>query len=179
VPAGVRHQRADLAKPDSLKPALDGAEALFLLTSGDWVSAGGNPSVIFDLLDAARAAGVRRVTLLSSQGVGTRRHPPPLEDAVKQAGLEWTMLRPGGFDSNTFLWAELVRAQRVVTEPFGDVALPTIDPDDIAEVVAVALREAGHSGNTYKLTGPTPITPRQQATAIGDALGEYSPSPLR
>jgi uncharacterized protein YbjT (DUF2867 family) len=135
VPAGVRHQQADLAEPDSLKPALDGAEALFLLTSGDWVSAGGNPSVIFEILDAARAAGVRRVILLSSQGVGTRRRPQELEDAVKQAGLEWTMLRPGGFDSNTFLWAEMVRAQRVVTAPFGDVTLPTIDPDDIAEVL--------------------------------------------
>jgi uncharacterized protein YbjT (DUF2867 family) len=95
-----------------------------------------------------------------------------LEDAVKQAGLEWTVLRPGGFDSNTFLWAEMVRAQRVVAAPFGDVALPTIAPDDIAEVAAVALREAGHGGNTYELTGPTPISPRQQATAIGAALGE-------
>jgi uncharacterized protein YbjT (DUF2867 family) len=169
VPAGVRHQQADLADPDSLKPALDGAEALFLLLSGDWLSAGSNPSGI---LDAARAGGLRRVILLSSQGVGTRRHPPELEDAVKQSGLEWTMLRPGGFDSNTFLWAEMVRAQRAAAAPFGDVALPTIDPADIAEVAAVALREAGHGGNTYELTGPTPISPRQQATAIGDALGE-------
>jgi uncharacterized protein YbjT (DUF2867 family) len=136
------------------------------------VSAGGNSSVILDILDVARAGGVRRVILLSSQGVGTRRHPPELEDAVKQAGLEWTVLRPGGFDSNTFLWAEMVRAQRVVAAPFGDVALPTIAPDDIAEVAAVALREAGHGGNTYELTGPTPISPRQQATAIGAALGE-------
>jgi uncharacterized protein YbjT (DUF2867 family) len=172
VPAGVRHRQADLAEPDSLKPALDGAEALFLLTSGDWVSAGGNPRVILDILDAARAGGVRRVILLSSQGVASRRHSADLEDAVKQAGLEWTMLRPGGFDSNTFLWAEMVRAQRMVAAPFGDVALPTIDPDDIAEVAAVALREAGHSGNTYELTGLTAISPRQQAMAIGDALGE-------
>jgi uncharacterized protein YbjT (DUF2867 family) len=169
VPAGVRHQQADLAEPDSLKPALDGAEALFLLTSGDFVSAGGSVS---DVLDVARVGGIRRVVLLSSQGVSTGSHPSTLEVPVTQSGLEWTLLRPGGFHSNTLMWAEMVRAQRIVAAPFGDVALPTIDPTDIAEVAAVALCEAGHGGNTYELTGPTPISPRQQAMAIGDALGE-------
>jgi uncharacterized protein YbjT (DUF2867 family) len=169
VPAGVRHQQADLAEPESLAPALDGAEVLFLLTSGDFVSAGGNVS---DVLDVARAGGIRRVVLLSSQGVATGSHSSTLEVPVTQSGLEWTLLRPGGFHSNTFMWAEMVRAQRKVGAPFGDVALPTIDPTDIAEVAAVALLEAGHSGNAYVLTGPIPISPRQQATAIGDALGE-------
>jgi uncharacterized protein YbjT (DUF2867 family) len=172
VPAGVRHQQADLAEPDSLKPALDGAEALFLLTSSDFVSAGGNPSLILDILDAARAGGVRRVILLSSQGVATGSHSSTLEDPVTRSGLEWTLLRPGGFHSNTLMWAETVRAQRMVAAPFGDVALPTIDPTDIAEVAAVALRDAGHVGRAYALTGPTPISPRQQAMAIADALGE-------
>ncbi len=169
VPAGVRHQQADLAEPESLTPALSGAEVLFVLTSGDFVSAGGNLS---DVLDVARAGGIRRVVLLSSQGVATGSHASTLEVPVTQSGLEWTLLRPGGFDTNTLVWAEMVRAQRMVAAPFGDVALPTIDPNDIAEVAAVALREAGHGGNAYVLTGPTPISPRQQATAIGDALGE-------
>ncbi|WP_158852202.1 NAD(P)H-binding protein [Saccharothrix deserti] len=168
VPAGVRHVRADLVEPESLKPALDGAEALFLLTSAEFL-ANGN---IEDVVTVVRAVGVRRVVLLSSQGVGTRRHPSDLEDAVKQSGLEWTVLRPGNFDSNTLHWADSVRAQRVVTAPFGAVALPAVDPDDIAEVAAVALREPGHGGAVYTLTGPEPISPRQQAAAIGDALGE-------
>jgi uncharacterized protein YbjT (DUF2867 family) len=169
MPAGVRHQRADLAEPESLKHALDGAEALFLLTSGDFVSARGNVS---DVLDVARAGGIRRVVLLSSLGVATGSHPSTLEVPVTQSGLEWTLLRPGGFHTNTLMWAEMVRVQRMVAAPFGDVALPTIDPTDIAEVAAVALRDAGHVGRAYELTGPAPISPRQQATAIADALDE-------
>jgi uncharacterized protein YbjT (DUF2867 family) len=169
MPAGVRHEQADLGEPESLKPALDGAGALFLLTSGEFMSAGGNVS---DVLDVARAGGIRRVVLLSSQGVATGRHSSTLEVPVTQSGLEWTVLRPGGFHSNTLMWTEMVRAQRMVAAPFGDVGLPTIDPADIAEVAAVALRDAGHSGNAYVLTGPTPISPRQQAAAIGDVLGE-------
>ncbi|MEU4232121.1 NAD(P)H-binding protein [Nonomuraea sp. NPDC026600] len=168
VPEGVRHQQADLAEPASLKPALQGAEALFLLTSPDFMANGD----LGDVMSVVRAAGVGRVVLLSSHGVGTKRHPSRLEDAVKQSGLEWTMLRPGNFASNAFQWADSVRAQRVVRAPFGDVAVPAIDPADIAEVAAVALREPGHEGNVYTLTGPVPISPRQQAAAIGDALGE-------
>lgn len=36
----------------------------------------------------------------------------------------------------------------------------------------MALRDAGHVGRVYELTGPAPISPRQQAMAIADALGE-------
>ena len=123
-------------------------------------------------LDAARAGGIGRVVLLSSQGVGTGSHPSTLEDPVTQSDLEWTLLRPGGFGSNTLQWAEMVRARRMVGAPFGDVALPTIDPADIAEVAAVALRDAGHVGRTYELTGPASVSPRQQTMAIAGALGE-------
>jgi uncharacterized protein YbjT (DUF2867 family) len=168
VPAGVRFHQADLVEPESLEPALHGAEALFLLTSGDFMANGD----LSDVVNVVRAAGVRRVVLLSSQGVGTRRHPSDLEDAVTRSGLEWTMLRPGNFNSNTLQWADMVRTQRMVAAPFGTVALPAIDPADIAGVAAVALREPGHGGNIYTLTGPVPISPRQQAAAIGDALGE-------
>ncbi|MYY13239.1 NAD(P)H-binding protein [Streptomyces sp. SID4919] len=72
VPAGVRSRRADLARAEDLGPLFDGAKALFLLTSGDFTKSGGS---VTDVLGAARAAGVRRVVLLSSQGVGTGRHP--------------------------------------------------------------------------------------------------------
>ncbi|MFE6178150.1 NAD(P)H-binding protein [Streptomyces sp. NPDC056464] len=169
VPAGTRHHQADLTDPDRLKPALAGAKALFLLTSGDFMAAGGD---LGPVLDVAGESGVRRVVLLSSQGVGTGDHPSALEDAVRASGPEWTMLRPGGFHSNALHWADMVRARREVAAPFGDVALPTVDPADIAEVAAHALREPGHDGEVYELTGPAPVSPRQQTAAIGDALGE-------
>ncbi|MCT9930436.1 NAD(P)H-binding protein [Planotetraspora sp. A-T 1434] len=132
-----------------------------------------------DILDVAKAGGIRRVVLLSSQGVATRPQSAShgdvgrsIEDAVRQSGLDWTILRPGGFNSNTYAWAESVRAQRTVAAPFGDVGLPTIDPADVAEVAAATLREDGHAGRIYELTGPALTTPRQQAEALGDALGE-------
>ncbi|MEV4054647.1 NAD(P)H-binding protein [Amycolatopsis sp. NPDC049688] len=120
----------------------------------------------------ARAAGAGRVVLLSSQGVGTGRHPAAHEAAVQASGLKWTVLRPAGFASNAFQWAESVRTRREVAAPFADVALPVIDPEDIASVAAAALLDPSHEGRTYELTGPAAISPREQAAAIGEAVGE-------
>jgi uncharacterized protein YbjT (DUF2867 family) len=175
VPQGVRHRRADLTDPESLRPVLDGAGALFLHDGG----AGAHLLRPRDILDVAKAAGVGRVVLLSSIGVVTRPQSAShggmmraFEDAVRESGLGWTILRPGGFDSNAYAWAETVRTQRTVFAPFGDVGLPTVDPADIAEVAAAALGGDGHAGQVYELTGPALTTPRQGAGAIGAALGE-------
>ncbi|MCX4779287.1 SDR family oxidoreductase [Streptomyces sp. NBC_01264] len=169
LPEGVRHHRADLAEPQSLRPALAGATggALFLLVAGE------DPRAVLDL---AAEAGVRRVVLLSSQGVGTRpeqyAHPAAFEEAVRRSGLEWTVLRSGGLDSNAFAWAESIRTHRTAAAPFGDVGLPTVDPADVAEVAAAVLRGSGHAGRTYELTGPALVTPRERAAAIAGAIGE-------
>ncbi|WP_069885905.1 NAD(P)H-binding protein [Streptomyces luteocolor] len=178
VPDGVRHVAADLAEPAGLADALDGAKALFLLLSGDLHAPGARPA---DLIGLAAAAGVRRVVLLSSQGVATRPLGPSrvamraVEDALRESGMDWALVRPGGFASNALAWAESVRTQGTVAAPFGDVGVPVVDPADIAGVAAACLLEDRHAGGVYELTGPEVITPRQQAEAIAAALG----SPVR
>ncbi|GAA1040982.1 SDR family oxidoreductase [Streptomyces murinus] len=178
VPSGVRHVQADLAQPQGLAAVLDGAKALFLLLSGDLHAPDARPA---DIIDLAAASGVHRVVLLSSQGVATRPLGPTriamraLEDALKESGLDWAVLRPGGFASNAFAWAESVRTQGVVAAPFGDIGVPVVDPADIAEVAAACLLEDRHTGGVFELTGPEVITPRRQTEAIAAALG----SPVR
>jgi uncharacterized protein YbjT (DUF2867 family) len=175
VPDGVVHRQADLTDAGTLRPVFEGAAALFLLTSG----ANAHLLNMPDILDAAKSAGIERIVLLSSQGVATRPESAShgglmrsIEDAIRQSSLEWTFLRPGGFNTNRFAWSESIRKHRTVAAPFGDVGLPTIDPHDIAAVASAALREDGHAAHVYTLTGPDLVTPRQQAEAIGDALGE-------
>ncbi|MFG3252602.1 SDR family oxidoreductase [Streptomyces sp. NPDC048172] len=174
VPEGVRHIAADLTEPAGLGAALDGAKAMFLLLSGDLHAPGARPA---DVIGAAAASGVRRVVLLSSQGVATRPSGTTriavraVEDALRDSGLEWAVLRPGGFASNALWWAESVRTRGVVAAPFGDVGLPVIDPADIAEVAKACLLEDRHTGGVYELTGPETISPRQQTAALAAALG--------
>ncbi|MFD0904127.1 SDR family oxidoreductase [Actinomadura sediminis] len=174
APAGAVAVRADLADAESLRPALDGAEALFLCPAGDLLAGAGSPK---GLVGTIEAAGVRRVVLLSSQASVTRPRAlsharlREFEHAVRDSGLRWTILRPGGFASNTYAHIASVRADRTVAAPFGDVGLPLVDPADIAEVAVAALQDERHDGRTYVLTGPAAVTPREQAAAIGSAIG--------
>ncbi|MEU9293893.1 NAD(P)H-binding protein [Streptomyces sp. NPDC048266] len=172
LPAGVTHRQGDLADVDGLKGLFEGAEAVHLLVAGL-----GDELSPREIVAAAVAAGVRRIVFQSSQLVGTRTGSVSheilraFERAVRESGLDWTILRPGGFASNAFLWAEQVRSARTVAAPFADVALPVVDPADIAEVAARALRDPAHTGRTYVLTGPVAVSPREQVDAIARAVG--------
>jgi len=168
----VRGVSADLADPGSLRVAVDGASAMLLLVPG----AGGH----LDrerIIGTAADAGVRRLVLVSSQAAGTRpesrSHRPmaELEKLVRDSGLDWTVLRPAGFYTNAFAWVPSARTERTVHAPFGDVALPGIDPLDIADVAAAALTGDGHAGRTYELTGPEATTPRDRTAALAETLG--------
>lgn len=173
LPAGVRHVTVDLASPEGLRPALAGAKALFLLVAGELLGPRARPH---DLVAAARDSGVRRIVLLSSQAAGTRpdavSHEPlrAFEAAVRDSGVDWTVLRSGGFASNALAWADSVRTARTVAAPFADVALPVVDPADVADAAAVVLREGSHAGRTYVLTGPEAVSPRRQAEVLGGEL---------
>ncbi len=175
LPEGVDHRPADLGDPDGLATAVAGGDALFLLLSGELGVTG---PAAFDMVRAIEEAGVRRVVLLSSQSVLTRPENPAatrlaeLGAALRDSNVAWTTLHPGGFYANTFAWAESVRGQRAIYWPFGDIALPQVDPCDIAEMAAAALCSDEHGGKAYTLTGPIAITPREQARDLAAALGE-------
>ena len=168
----VRHAAADLAQPARLRELLRGAQAVFLMVagSGDGLDAAA-------IVGALSDAGARRIVLLSSIGARSRpaasSHEPlrVFEIEVQRSGLSWTILQPGGFDSNALAWVPSVRAQRTIAAPFGDVAVPLVDPDDIAAVAAASLRDERHAGRIYELTGPVRITPREQAQVLGAAMG--------
>ncbi|GGW55834.1 SDR family oxidoreductase [Streptomyces griseoloalbus] len=167
-PDGVEAVEGDLARPVSLKPALDGVRSLFLVP-GTGADA--------DVLTAARQAGVEHVVLVSSITVRTHPHLPAaaenltVERLLQGSGMSWTILRPTQFASNALWWAESIREHRSIRVPYADIGLPAVHPADIAAVARAALSEPGHGGRTYALTGPARITPRQQAQAIGAALG--------
>ncbi|MFC8195556.1 SDR family oxidoreductase [Streptomyces sp. NPDC060006] len=171
--AGVEVVRGDYLDPASVDAAMSGAAAVFL------VGVLGPDDVDRDraLVEQARAAGVHRVVKLSAIGTGDPAvgrvgswHLPG-EQAVRESGLEWTVLRPSSFASNTLSWAEAVRAGEPVPNMTGDGLQGVIDPRDVAEVAAEALLSARHAGHTYTLTGPGMISVPDQAAVLADVLG--------
>jgi uncharacterized protein YbjT (DUF2867 family) len=162
--------QADLDTAD-LPALLDGADRVFVLTQGH--SAGREQAVA----QAAARAGVTHLVKLSTTGVHfgqtdpiTRAHAEA-EQAVREAGPAWTILRPGAFMDNRFAWRETIRDENAVYVPEGDPASALIHVRDIAAVATLALTTSGHEGATYELTGGAALTTEQQVAILADALG--------
>jgi uncharacterized protein YbjT (DUF2867 family) len=129
------------------------------------------------LFTAAREHGVERAVLLSGSSAenGDRanavsRYMLDSEDAMKASGLAWTILRPHAFFSNALRWVPQLREGDVIRESFAEAVSSAIDPADIAAVAAAALTGDGHAGQTYRLTGPQPLTIADRVRILGEAL---------
>ncbi|WP_330251308.1 SDR family NAD(P)-dependent oxidoreductase [Nocardia sp. NBC_00565] len=174
VPAGVEVIRGDYHDLDSMAAAMAGANAVFI------VGVLGPEDAETDraLVGTARDAGVRRIVKLSAIGTGDPElgrvgtwHLPG-EVAARDSGLEWTILRPSTFASNTLSWADAIRSGRPVANLTGTGSQGVVDPRDVAAVAAEALATPGHSGHTYTLTGPELLTAADQAAALATVLGQ-------
>ncbi|MGH2349934.1 MAG: NmrA family transcriptional regulator [bacterium] len=127
------------------------------------------------LAHQAAAAGAQRAVLLSVPGGAgdlDQQHFLGAEDALGDAGLEWTVLRPRWFFQNfseDFLRDAVMSGE--LRLPAGDSAEAFIDADDIAEVAVAALTENGHAGRHYELTGPRLMTFAHTAEEIARASG--------
>ncbi|MFE7766334.1 SDR family oxidoreductase [Streptomyces sp. NPDC057438] len=164
LPAEVEVVQGDLAEPDSLVPALDGVTGLHLITFGGayFAPLETGPRI----LQLARAAGVRRITVLHGGG------PTPLEDAVRaDDGVDWTVLMPVEFMANALEWADGIVASDEVREPFVSRLSAMVHEGDIGAVAAVALTEKGHAGQEYVITGPELLTVGDKVDAIAAARG--------
>ncbi|OKK02655.1 hydroxylase [Streptomyces sp. CB03234] len=162
-PDGVEVVRGDLTDPGTLTAALDGATGLHLITFGGayFAPLETGPRI----MELAREAGVRRVTVLNGGG------PTPLEDAVRGSGLPWTVLMPVEFMGNALEWAEGIRTKDEVCEPFTGRLSAMVHEGDIGAVAAVALTEDGHAGQEYLITGPEVLTLQDKVDAIAAARG--------
>jgi uncharacterized protein YbjT (DUF2867 family) len=163
-PAGVEVVQGDLTEPDSLVPALEGVTGVHLITFGGAYFAPLETGP--HILELARAAGVRRVTVLHG-GEST-----PLESAVRSDdGVDWTVLMPVEFMGNALEWAEGIVAAGEVREPFVSRLSAMVHEGDIGAVAAVALTEEGHGGQEYVITGPELLTVGDKVATIAAARG--------
>lgn len=146
------------------EPALRGMDSAYVAFYPD-AAFPGAAGAVGAFARLAVACGVRHLVLLADRGAAEAER---CEQAVRDSGAEWTIVRAGFITQNFsegFL-AELVRAG-VVALPAGDVAEPFTDAADIAEVAVAALSENGHAGRIHDVTGPRLIT-------FADAVGEIA-----
>jgi uncharacterized protein YbjT (DUF2867 family) len=172
---GIRQAPFDINDIASMTAALKGSEAFFSLTPlvDNLVEAGAKA------IQAAKAAGVRRIVRCSAQGAGPlasiqlgRMHYA-VEKAVEDSGIPFTVLRPTNFMQNylNFGTPESIKGQGAFYSPLADAKVSVIDTRDISAVAAKVLTEPGHDGKHYDLTGGESLSNAEIAELFSKALG--------
>lgn len=172
APSGVTVVRGDLTDPADVRTALDGVDRVFLNMADD------NGATFAQV---AGEVGVDHVVLLSSftveadlvngaDNIITARHRSG-EQALSDAGIASTFLRPTGFDYNVTMFTSDV-ANGVVRAPYLDVKLPVIDPADIGACAAAVLTSRSPLGGAHLITGPELLSVRDQTAVIAQVLGK-------
>jgi uncharacterized protein YbjT (DUF2867 family) len=169
--AGVDVVQGDFEQAESVEKAVDGVEAVFLL------SAPGSRVPAHDqaLVRAAVRGGVRKVVKLSAIGSSADGLPANWhvagEQAVRESGLEWVILRPTGFASNALRWVSAVRAGESVPNVTGAGVHAFVDPRDVAAVAVEALVSERLNSRVLTLTGPELLSVPEQVAQLTAVLG--------
>lgn len=167
--SGVIPVRFDWADRTTWAPALDGAEAVYIV--GPYAHPVGE-RLVGDLL--AEAHDTRRVVLLSVIGAELLPDEAMMahwERSVRASGKEWTILHPNWFFQNfgtAFVPALLGRGLELDA---ADALVSFVDTRDIAAVAAVVLAEGGFAGQTLTITGPQSLSHADVVAILGEAAG--------
>jgi len=160
LPTAVEGYRADLDDPDTLLPAFNGIDSVFLLNSvGPNETAEGVNAV-----SAAKAAKVKKIVYLSvampagSATIPHFRSKLPVEKAIQESGIAYTILRPNNFFQNDLWLKAAIMQYSVYPQPLGTKGLNRVDVRDIADCAINALTKSGHEGRTVEVHGPDTLT---------------------
>jgi uncharacterized protein YbjT (DUF2867 family) len=161
----------DFADPASVRAALEGAGALLLSCADDPRRVGWETAAI----DAAVAAGVRRIVKLSAAAaepgspVAFWDWHGQVEQYLRSCGTGWVILRANWYMSNVLAAASGVAAEGRLYAPAGQARIAMIDPRDVGAAAVAVLSAPGHEGQTYLLTGPRAITYDEVAAGLSAA----------
>ena len=158
----------DWADRDTWAPALGGVAAVYVTYYPD-LAVPGAPEAVGELARLAGDQGVQRLVLLSGRGEEEAQRS---EEVVKEAGIDWTILRSSWFDQN-FSEGFLIDSvlEGAVALPVGGVREPFVHADDLADIAVAALTEDGHAGQLYEVTGPRLLSYADAVAEIAAATG--------
>lgn len=155
---GVRVRRGDFTDPGSLAAAFEGAAQVLIVSANE--TGGTAVAQHTAAIDAARAAGAKRVLYTSHQAAGADSLFAPMPDhaATEQhlaaAGTPFTSLRNGFYASTVpHLLGPALETGELVVPADGPVSWTT--HGDLAEAAAIILADEGRfDGATPPLTAP-------------------------
>ncbi|MBS2100056.1 SDR family oxidoreductase [Carboxylicivirga linearis] len=174
---GVEAREFDYAKPELLAAQLDGIDYL-LLISGNEI--GQRAIQHSNVIEAAKKAGIKWIVYTSllhaeESSLSLAGEHLATEKALKESGLEYTVLRNGWYSENyTGSIPGSVEAGAFVGSA-GDGKISSAARVDYAEAAAVVLSDDSHKGKVYELSGDNAYTLTELAEEISKQTGKTIP----
>jgi NAD(P)H dehydrogenase (quinone) len=144
----------DYDREETLAPALEGVDSLFMVTGYTVDMLKQSKAII----NAAKRAGVKHIVHLGAPGdddtkVGHWGWHQFVERYIEWSGISFTHLRPEIFMQNLLSYGGAkAEGVGVIRHYIGDARISWVDCDDVAAVAAVALKHPeAHAGKTHHL----------------------------
>jgi NAD(P)H dehydrogenase (quinone) len=94
-----------------------------------------------------------------------------VEEMLFGTPLDVTILQPTAYMQNSLAEWDRMKRDGIFRVPYPiETRLSLVDLDDVAEVAALVLTNAGHSGATYELAGTPPLSQIEIAATFAQAL---------
>lgn len=164
---GVRVRQGDFGHPEDLPQAFEGVTQLLLVSSNARASGGDSLAQHRNAIEAAIAAGAKRVVYTSQMAASPSSAFPPMhdhaatEEMLRQSGIAWTALRHGFYaESGLAMMGHALKTGELETA--ADGRFSWVAHADLAEAAAIILTDEG------RYDGPTPPLTGSQALDFGD-----------
>jgi NAD(P)H dehydrogenase (quinone) len=169
---GVQVREGDYSRPETLPAALTGVQRLLLISGSE---PGGRVAQHTAVVDAAKAAGVERITYTSILKADDTTNPLAgehlaTEQVLRASGIPVTLLRNGWYTENYTEQLEQYRQRGEIVGAAADGKVSAAPRADFAAAAAAALLADGEGVVVHELGGPA-FDFTELAARISDATG--------
>lgn len=174
---GAQVRFGDFDKPETLVPALAGAEKMLLIST---LAVGARRQRQHSAaIEAAGKAGIKHIVYTSSVGI----HPKSpsfacvdhyfTEELLRRSGMAFTFLRDAQYAEivATMIMPMAIRTGKLVMST-GDGCMAFVSKKDCVASAAAVLSSPGHEGAAYEITGPELYTFADAAALASELSGK-------
>ncbi len=173
---GIEAREGDYDRPATLASAYAGLDRLVIIPSAD-MQPGVRAKQFVAAIDAAVAAGVGHILLVSAAGTRKKAEPHIIapywagEQHLMKVAPAWTIVRMNYYAEAFALDAQMAAGAGILAA-LGEGRVAYVSRGDLAAAVVGVLIGEGHDGAIYSATGPHAFTGAERAAIASELVGQ-------